>query len=99
MYDEILHEMRLAVKAGRVRFTTHAFDELDNENLATDDAEHCIMTGEIVDNQYDPRYQNVKYVIYGDTMLGDEIGLIARWDNQDNIVVITVFGLKIDDYE
>jgi hypothetical protein len=42
MYDKILREMRRAVKAGRVRFTTHAFDELDNEGLATDDAERCI---------------------------------------------------------
>lgn len=99
MYDKILREMRKAVKAGRVRFTTHAFDELDNEGMATDDAEHCIMAGEIVGDQYDPRYQHMKYVIYGDTMTGDEMGLIARLDNQDNVVVITVFGLKIDDYE
>jgi hypothetical protein len=92
MNDEILHEMRIAVKAGRVRFTTAAFDELDNEDLATDSVELCIMTGEIVGRKSDPRYQHVKYVFYGDTMMGDKMGLVARWDNQDN-VVITVFGL------
>lgn len=99
MYDKILREMRQAVKAGRVRFTSHAFDELDNEDLTTDDAEHCILTGEIVGDQYDTHRLRMKYVIYGDTMMGDEIGLVARWGDQDNVVVITTFRLKIDDYE
>jgi hypothetical protein len=57
MYDKILRETRKAVKAGRVRFTSHAFDELDDDDLTADDALHCIMSGEIVDDQYDQRYQ------------------------------------------
>jgi hypothetical protein len=40
MYDKILREMRKAVKAGRVRFTSHAFDELDDDDLTADDALH-----------------------------------------------------------
>jgi hypothetical protein len=69
------------------------------KDLKIDDAEHCILTGEIVGDQYDTHCRRMKYVIYGDTMMGDEIGLVARWDDQDDVVVITTFRLKIDDYE
>lgn len=61
----------------------------------------CFRTleGEIVDYQYDQRYQQTKYVIYGETLGEDEMGLIARWDDQHSIVIITVFRLQVDDYE
>jgi hypothetical protein len=82
-----------------MRFTSHALDELDEEALTSADAVHCILTGEIVGDQFDLRYQHVKYKIFGDTLAGDEMGLIARWDDRDGVVVITAYRLRIDDYE
>lgn len=99
MYEHVLRRMRRAVKAGRVRFTSHALDELDEDRLSTADAIHCILTGEITEDQYDPRYDQTKYVIYGDTRDGDEMGLLARWDDPPGIVVITVYRLQVDDYD
>lgn len=99
MYEQVLRRMRRAVKVGRVRFTSHALDELEEESLNAVDATHCILTGEIVEDQYDPRYDQTKYVIYGDTQDGAEMGLIARWDHPPGVVVITVYRLRIDDYD
>jgi Domain of unknown function (DUF4258) len=99
MYEQVLQQMRYAVKIGRVRLTTHALDELEEDGLQIADALHCILTGEIVEDQYDERYQQMKYVFYGDAKNGGEIGLIARWDHLPAIVVITVYRLRIDDYD
>ena len=99
MYEQELKRMRQAVKAGRVRFTVHAVEELAAEGYAETDAYNCILTGEIVEDQYDLRYRQVKYVIFGDAQNGAEIGLIARFDAVPGIVVITVFQLEVSDYD
>jgi len=99
MYERILRQMRQAVRARRVQFTSHARDELRADGLKVEDAFNCILTGEIVKDQFDARYQQVKYVIYGDSVAGDEMGLIARWDDQAGMVVITVYLLGVDDYD
>ena len=57
------------------------------------------MTGEIIKDQYDPEYGEVKYVIYGDSMAGAEVGVVAKWDEVNNVVVITIFRLRITDYD
>ena len=99
MYELVLKQMRSAVNVGRVRFTSHALDELEEDKLKVADALHCILTGEIVEDQYDMRYSQTKYVIFGDTLTGAELGLITRWDNLSGVVVITLYRLRIDDYE
>jgi hypothetical protein len=57
--------MQDAARAGHVRFTSHAFDELDLESLTPDDAVNCILTGDIINDQYDLRWQQIKYVLWG----------------------------------
>jgi hypothetical protein len=99
MYEQILRQMRRAVRAGRIRFIPHALDELSKDDLSPDDAIHCILTGEIVKDQYDERYGHMKHVIYGDALTGDEMAVVARWDESQNVVVITIFRLRITDYE
>jgi Domain of unknown function (DUF4258) len=99
MYDKILRQMRKAARAGRVQFTSHALDELSKDDLAPKDAINCILTGEIIKDQYDDRYGDVKYVIYGDTLASEEMALVARWDESRDVVVITIFRLRVTDYD
>lgn len=66
MYWQELQRMRLAVNARRVRFTVHSVEELNAEGYDETDAYNCILTGEIVEDQYDPRYRQIKYVVFGD---------------------------------
>ena len=99
MYEHVLRRMRRAVKAGKIRFRRHALDELANEGFVPHDAVNCILTGEIVGDQFDPDYQQLKYLIYGASLTGKEMGVAARWDDYYNVVVITAFQLKITDYD
>jgi len=48
--------MRKAVRAGQLRFTSHALDELSKDNLSPKDAVNCILTGEVIKDQYDEFY-------------------------------------------
>lgn len=99
MYEQGLLQMKRAAKAGKIRFVPHAVRELALDRLSPDDAVNCILTGEIVRDQYDPQHQQLKYVIYGDSLSNDEVAVIARWDDDSKVVVITVFRLQVDDYE
>lgn len=99
MYEQELRQMQVAARAGSIRFVPHAVKELALDYLSPDDAVNCILTGEIVRDQYDPKYKQLKYVIYGDSLSNMEIAVIARWDDGSKVVVITVFRLRVDDYE
>lgn len=99
MYERELGKMRLAVSEQRVRFTSHSLDELADEGYLKADAYHCTLTGEIVEDQYDLRYLQTKYIVFGDARNGDEFGLVARFDDESDIVIITAFQLQIDDYD
>ena len=99
MYEQIMRRFRRAVRAGRLRFTNHALEELADDDLAIADARHCLLTGEIVADQYDVRYRQVKYEFFGAALNGTEIGLIARWEDKDGgVLVITAYRLRIDDF-
>lgn len=90
--------MRLNVQAGRIIMTNHAVREMKNDGLTFKDVLHSILTGEIVEQQYDPDRKEHKYILYGDTLDGDEAGVIAKLGTDDT-VVITVYRLDFDDYD
>lgn len=98
MYKHILTSIQLNVRAGRVIMTAHAVREMKNDRLTFQDVMYSIETGEIVNQQFDPERKEFKYVIYGDTLAGDEIGVVAKLGASDT-VVITVYRLGLDDYE
>lgn len=55
--------------------------------------------GAIIEDQFGIDYGQTKYVIYGDTLGGDELCVVAKWDDYHNVVVITVYRLIVTDYE
>jgi hypothetical protein len=99
MYQQILNQMRQAVRAGRVVMTNHAVKEMKRDGLEFGDVTHAILTGEIVEQQFDPDRDEYKYIIYGDALNGAEVGLTAKWGYNDDTVVITVYCLRMDDYD
>lgn len=98
MYKHILTTIRLNVQAGRIIMTNHAVREMKNDSLTFKDVVHSILTGEIVEQQYDPDRKEYKYILYGDTLDGNEAGVVAKLGTDDT-VVITVYRLDFDDYD
>jgi len=98
MYEREMRLIQGAVIDGRIIFRYHALKELRAENYTTADAIHCILVGEIVEDQID-RTGDMKFVIYGESIAEDEIGVITKWDDNLRVVVITAFQLEITDYD
>ncbi len=93
MEKSVLTKMRAAVAAGRLVLTEHAVDEMAADDLFQFDLEHCILTGEITETQWDDDFQEWKYVIEGDCTDGAALVVVARFGSQQQVVVITTFLL------
>ncbi len=99
MFEHILAEIREAAQAKRIYLTEHARDEMADDSLTFQDVIHCILTGEIVERQYDAARDENKYVVYGDCLNEDEMALVAKLTYNRNVGVITVYRLRINDYD
>ncbi len=99
MYSHILKLIHQAARDGRVYLTLHANKELKIDNLTYDDVINCLLTGDVVTDQYDPDYDETKYVIYGDCLNKDEMAVIAKLGYNQDAVIITVYKLRVTDYE
>ena len=97
MFDQILEQMRKAVAADRVYLTFHANKELKADSLDFDDIINCILTGEIMEQQSDEGEE--KYLLYGEARSRDEIAVVAKLGYYQTTVIITVFRLRITDYD
>ena len=70
-----------------------------DDGLTFQDVGHCILMGEIVEQQYDVRRGENKYVIYGDCLNENEIAVVVKLTYQRNVGVITAYRLRITDYD
>jgi hypothetical protein len=71
--------------------STHAADELDDDNLSILDLENIILTGQIVERQRDRATRETKYVIQGTTLEGVAGEVVAKVGHTGKLVVITVY--------
>jgi len=94
MFDKILVEMRARVRAGRIAMSIHATDEMHLDGLTLDDLKHSILTGRIVERQFDQVFAEYKYVIEGPTLDDDEIIHVVAKLGKRNTVVITTYRLN-----
>lgn len=99
MYAQLLTEMRDAARQGRVYLTEHARDEMADDDLTFQDVVHCILTGEIIEQQYDLKRKEYKYVIYGDCLDETEMAVVTKLTYNQGVGVITVYRLRITDYD
>ncbi len=99
MFAHILIEMQEAAHCGRIYLTEHARDEMGDDDLTFQDVMHCILTGEIIEQQYDLKRKEYKYVIYGDCLDEAEIAVVAKLIYNQGVGIITVYRLRITDYD
>jgi len=88
-----LERIREAVLDGRYALTEHAYEEMDDDDLDVLDVESALLTGEIdkvLTN--DPR--GTRYVVIGSaTDMETQVGVVVRFVESDQILVITVYEL------
>jgi hypothetical protein len=71
--------------------STHASDELEDDNLSILDLENIILTGQITERQRDAQTRESKVVISGVTLAGDRAQTIVKVGFTGKLIVITTY--------
>ena len=71
--------------------STHAADELEDDNLSILDLENVVLTGQIAERQRDRGTRETKYVIQGRTLDGIAAEVVAKVGHTGRLFVITVY--------
>jgi hypothetical protein len=71
--------------------STHAADELEDDNLSILDLESVILTGEILERQRDRVTRETKYVIQGSTLDGTAAEVVAKVGHTGRLFIITIY--------
>ncbi len=89
-----LERIRLAAQEHRYTMTEHAFNEMTEDNLDVLDVEAAILTGDIDEElTHDPR--GTRYVVVGTaTDLETPVGVVVRFVERDQLLIITVYEIK-----
>ncbi|MFT5130843.1 MAG: hypothetical protein ACI8W8_004475 [Rhodothermales bacterium] len=92
-YQRILTRMRDAISDNQYLITLHAQEEMVDDNLFLDDLKRGILRGAIVERQIDQELGESKYVVYGPSLAGNEIGIVGKFGVSGKLVLITVYVL------
>lgn len=94
MAERDLDRIRRAILDQRYTLTEHAYDEMDEDLLDVLDVEAAILTGKLDQTlTHDPR--GTRYVVCGRAT--DEktpVGVVVRFVNPDELLVLTVYEIK-----
>ena len=71
--------------------STHAAEELEDDNLSILDLENIILTGQIIERQRDIQTREIKYIIAGIALDGSSAQTVVKVGLASKLVVITVY--------
>jgi hypothetical protein len=91
MTQVTIAHLRYLIRTLTYVVTTHAADELEDDNLSILDLENIILTGQIVERQRDRATRETKYIVQGVTLQGDAGEVVAKVGHSGKLVIITVY--------
>jgi hypothetical protein len=85
-----LQRMQRAVREQRYRISSHANEEMSEDNLVSEDVENAILRGRITRKfTRDPR--GTRYELMGDTTDGRQARIVCRFLPSGMLLVITAY--------
>ena len=91
MARSTLSNFRHLIRTLQYFVSTHATEELEDDNLTILDLENIILTGQIVARQRDSQTREVKYIIDGITLDGDSAQAVVTVGFSGKLIVITCY--------
>ena len=91
MAQATISQFRHLIRTLNYVVSTHAAEELDDDNLSILDLENTILTGQIRERQRDTQTREVKFVITGITLEGTAAEAVVKVGFTGKLVVITVY--------
>ncbi len=83
--------LRQLIRSLSYVISTHAADELEDDNLSILDLENVVLTGQITERQRDRVTRETKYVIQGNTLEGSAAEVVAKVGRTGRLFVITIY--------
>ncbi len=93
MYDRILKRMQEAIRNRQYLMTSHAEEEMDDDDLSIFDIEHIVLTGKIIERQKDQITEECKYLIESESFSNELAVVVAKMSITGKLVIITVFKI------
>ena len=91
MFDRILRQIQQKVQTLEYMMSIHAEEEMADDGLTIFDVEHVLLTGKIVERQWDPRTSEWKYLVEGRTRGSEFAIVVTKLSLTGKLVVITVY--------
>lgn len=91
MAQATITHLRQLVRSLRYVVSTHAAEELEDDNLTILDLENIVLTGHIQERQRDAQTRETKYVVAGITLDGAAAEIVAKVGFGGRLVIVTVY--------
>ena len=91
MGQSTISQFRQLIRTLNYVVSTHAAEELEDDNLSILDLENIILTGQIVERQRDAKTREVKCIIAGVTLDGAAAEAVLKVGFTGKLVVITSY--------
>lgn len=89
-----ISRIRSLVREKRYVVSTHAAEELDDDNLSIFDLESILLTGETAGRQRDRNTTGAKFVIKGQAVAGKAAEAVIKRGATGHVVFITVYAIN-----
>ena len=91
MAPTTISQFRHLIRTLNYFVSTHASDELEDDQLSILDLENIILTGEITSRQRDFKTREVKCVVAGSALDGSRAEAVIKIGFSGRLVVVTVY--------
>lgn len=91
-----LAQFRECVRTNRYVVTTHAAEEMEDDDLTIFDVERMILAGQIVERQKEKDPPETKFLIRGPTLDDDNAVVVVKPSPTNKLVILTVFRDSYD---
>lgn len=91
MVQQTISRFRHLIRTLNYVVSTHAAEELEDDNLSILDLENIVLTGQITERQRDGQTREVKCVVAGVTLDGAAAEAVIKVGFTGKLIVITVY--------
>ena len=91
MAQATISQLRALIRSLKYVVTTHAADELEDDNLTIRDLENIILTGKVVERQRDAKSREIKYVVDGIAIDGAAAQAVVKVGFSGKLVIVTAY--------
>jgi hypothetical protein len=91
MFDRIINQIREKIRTRQYVMTLHGEEEMDDDGLTIFDVESVLLTGEIIERQKNRNTGEWKYIVRGETIVGEKVFVVTKLSLSGKLVIITVY--------